>query len=233
MVNQKIPIGKVLVLGLFVLGVSCFFYFDLGQYLTLVAIKESKDSLKIFTESHYDQAVILYVVVYALQTALSLPGGAILTLVGGFLFGSLFGTLYVNIGATAGATLAFLSARYLFRDLIEKKMGKRLESLQAGFSENSFYYLLTLRLIPLFPFFLVNLASGLTRIPIGTYVLGTALGIIPGSFVFSHAGSQLGTINTLKDIASPQVLGAFVLLGLLSLVPVAYRKFKTVSSIQG
>ena len=112
-------------------------------------------------------------------------------------------------------------------------MGKRLESLQAGFSENSFYYLLTLRLIPLFPFFLVNLASGLTRIPIGTYVLGTALGIIPGSFVFSHAGSQLGTINTLKDIASPQVLGAFVLLGLLSLVPVAYRKFKTVSSIQG
>jgi uncharacterized membrane protein YdjX (TVP38/TMEM64 family) len=230
MASQKVAIGKVLVSGLFVLGVSCFFYFDLGQVLTLVAIRESKDSLNVFTESHYYQAVILYVVVYALQTALSLPGGALLTLVGGFLFGSLLGTLYVNIGATSGATLAFLSARYLFRDLIEKKLGKRLKSLQAGFSENSFYYLLTLRLIPIFPFFLVNLASGITRIPIVTYVVGTALGIIPGSFVFSNAGSQLGTINNLKDIASPQVLGAFVLLGLLSLLPIIYKKFRSVPS---
>ncbi len=232
MTNQKVPIGKVLVFGLFVLGVGCFFYFDLGQYLTLDSIRESKDSLKTFTDSHYYQAVILYIVVYAIQTALSLPGAAILTLVGGFLFGSLLGTVYVNIGATSGATLAFLSARYLFRDLVEKNFGKRLESLQAGFSENAFHYLLTLRLIPLFPFFLVNLASGLTRIPLATYVAGTALGIIPGSFVYSNAGNQLGTIAGLKDIASPQVLGAFVLLGLLSLVPVLYRKFRPISPMK-
>jgi uncharacterized membrane protein YdjX (TVP38/TMEM64 family) len=216
-------------LGLFVLGVGCFFYFDLGRYLTLTAIRASKDSLKTFTDTHYSQAVFFYIIVYALQTALSLPGAAMLTLMGGFLFGSLLGTVYVNIGATSGATLAFLSARYLFRDFVEKKFGERLSSLQIGFSKNPFNYLLALRLIPLFPFFLVNLASGLTRIPLATYVVGTAIGIIPGSFVYSNAGSQLGTINSLRDIASPHVLGAFVLLGLLSLLPVVYQKFRTAS----
>ena len=230
MEKTNLPIGKYIVFGLFILGVSSFFYFDLGQYLNLASIKESSDSLKAFTKTHYYQSVILYIVVYTLQTALSLPGAAILTLIGGFLFGSLLGTLYVNIGATSGATIAFLSARYLFRDFVEEKFGKRLSSLQAGFSENPLNYLLALRLIPLFPFFLVNLASGLTRIPLMTYVGATALGIIPGSFVYSHAGNQLGTINSLRDIASPQVLGAFVLLGLLSLLPVIYRKFRPVSA---
>ena len=123
------------------------------------------------------------------------------------------GTIFVNIGATVGATLAFLAARYVLRDWVEKKFGDRLQSFQKGFADNAFSYLLTLRLIPLFPFFLVNMASGLTRVGIGTYILATAIGIIPGSFVFAYAGRQLGTINSLKEIASPNVLLAFTMLG--------------------
>ena len=172
--------------------------------------------------------VVLYIVIYIVQTAFSLPGAAILTLAGGFLFGALLGTVYVNIGATVGATLAFIAARYLFRDAVEKKFGHKLDAIQQGFAKNAFNYLLTLRLIPLFPFFLVNLASGLTRMHLPTYVVGTTLGILPGSFVFANAGKQLGTINSLEDIASPGVIGAFVLLGLLALVPVIYQKVKKV-----
>ena len=178
-----------------------------------------------YTEANYGIAVASFIATYIVQTAFSLPGGAILTLAGGFLFGSLFGTLFVNLGATTGATLAFLAARYLLRDWVEKKFGDRLESIQAGFAKNAFSYLMTLRLIPAFPFFLVNLVSGLTRVPLPTYIIATAVGIIPGSFVYAYAGRQLGTINSLGEIASPPVLLAFTLLGLLALMPIIYRKF--------
>jgi uncharacterized membrane protein YdjX (TVP38/TMEM64 family) len=162
-----------------------------------------------------------------------LPGAVILTLAGGFVFGGVWATLFVNIGATTGATLAFLAARYLLRDAVEQKFGRWLGPLQQGFSQNAFSYLLTLRFIPLFPFFVVNLVSGLTRVPVGTYVVATALGIIPGSFVYAYAGRQLGTINSLKEIASPSVLAAFVLLGLLATVPILYQKFSRPSELGG
>jgi uncharacterized membrane protein YdjX (TVP38/TMEM64 family) len=154
----------------------------------------------------------------------------ILTLAGGFLFGAVGATVFVNIGATTGATLAFLTARYLLRDTVEQKFGKWLGPFQEGFAKNAFSYLLTLRLIPLFPFFVVNLVSGLTRVNVGTYVAATAIGIIPGSFVYAYAGRQLGTINSLKEIASPNVIAAFVLLGLLALVPVVYKRFAAKSA---
>ncbi len=220
----SLPVGKFLVLGLFALGVGAFFYFDLKQYLSLDALKANRDSLLAYTDAHYVTAVAAYILLYCLQTAFSLPGATIFTLAGGFLFGSFVGTLYVNIAATAGATLAFLAARYLLRDWVERKFGERLGSIQEGFARNAFSYLITLRLVPLFPFFLVNLVSGLTRIRLGAYVLATSLGIIPGSFVYANAGRQLGTINSLGEIASPRVLGAFALLGLLSLMPVLYKK---------
>lgn len=212
-------------LGLFALAIGTFFYFDLKQYLSLEALKANRDSLLAYTETHYTTAVVAFILLYCLQTAFSLPGAAIFTLAGGFLFGSFVGTLYVNVAATSGATLAFLAARYLLRDWVERKFGERLGPIQEGFAKNAFSYLITLRLVPLFPFFLVNLVSGLTRIRLGTYVLATALGIIPGSFVFANAGRQLGTINSVGEIASPRVLGAFALLGLLSLIPILYKKF--------
>ncbi|MBX3235604.1 MAG: TVP38/TMEM64 family protein [Nitrospiraceae bacterium] len=217
--------GRVL-LGLsLALGIAAFFYFDLGHLLSLDVLKANRDRLLAFTQEHYGAAVGLFVLVYCTVVGLSLPGGTIMTLAGGFLFGSLLGTLYVNLGATTGATLAFLSSRYLLRDWVERKFGHRLGPIQDGFAKNAFSYLMTLRLIPLFPFFLVNMVSGLTRVNVGTYMLATALGIIPGSFIFAYAGRQLGTINSIKEIASPNVLLAFTLLGLLTLMPVLYKKY--------
>lgn len=216
--------GRIVVVLVFAAALAAFFLLDLKQYLSLEALKANRDHLLAFTSQHYTSAVTLFLLAYVLQTLFSLPGAAILTLTGGFLFGSLLGTLYVNLGATVGATLAFLAARYVLRDWVEQKFGHRLGTLQEGFARNAFSYLLTLRLIPLFPFFLVNLVSGLTRINVGTYVIATSLGIIPGSFVYAFAGRQLGTINSLGEIASPNVILAFTLLGLLALVPILYRK---------
>ncbi len=217
--------GKILVALLFLSAIGAFFFFDLKSYLSLDTVKANRDSLLVFTQEHYGPAVILFILVYIVQTAFSLPGATIMTLAGGFLFGSLWATLYVNIGATAGATLAFLAARYLFHEWVERKFGDRLGPIQEGFAKNAFSYLLTLRLIPLFPFFLVNLLSGLTRVRASTYVAATALGIIPGSFVYTFAGRQLGTINSLSELVSPRLILAFSLLGLLILVPIFYRKF--------
>jgi uncharacterized membrane protein YdjX (TVP38/TMEM64 family) len=223
--QQASPAGKLIVAAVLLAGVAAFYFFDLMAYLSLDMLKANRDRLLAFTETYYVPAVLLFILVYVIQTALSLPGATILTLTGGFLFGSLWAALYVNIGATAGATMAFLAARYLFRDWVEGKFGDRLASLQEGFRRNAFYYLLTLRLIPLFPFFVVNLLSGLTRVRVGTYIGATALGIIPGSLAYTYAGRQLGTINSLAELASPRLLLAFTVLGLLFLMPVLYRRF--------
>jgi uncharacterized membrane protein YdjX (TVP38/TMEM64 family) len=221
-----------LILGILVLGVTAFYYLDLGRFFTLTSLKTNKDALLEYTNQHYTSSVILFIVIYCVQTAFSLPGAAILTLASGFFFGIWLGMVYANIGATSGATLAFLLTRYLFRDWVERKFYKRLQAVQLGFTENAFYYLLTLRLIPLFPFFLVNLACGLTRMPLSTYILATAIGIIPGSFVYANAGKQLGTIHEMNDLLSPGILGAFILLGLLAILPVVYKKFKKGSAPQ-
>lgn len=217
--------GKIMIGAAIAVAMGAFFYFDLGEFLSLNALKENRDHLLAFTEANYATAVGLFILAYIAVTGLSLPGAVILTLAGGFLFGSVFGTVFVNIGATTGATLAFLAARYLLRDWVEQRFGSRLGSIQVGFSKNAFNYLMTLRLIPLFPFFLVNMVSGLTRVSLGTYMTATAIGIIPGSFVFAYAGRQLGSINSLQEIASPNVLLAFTLLGLLAMVPILYKKF--------
>jgi uncharacterized membrane protein YdjX (TVP38/TMEM64 family) len=217
--------GKIAVVLAIGVAVTAFFYFDLSRFLSLQSLKDNRDYLLSFTETHAAVAAALFVLTYVAVTGLSLPGAVILTLAGGFLFGFVWGTLFVNLGATTGATLAFLASRYLLRDWVEQKFGKWLGPVQQGFTSNAFSYLLTLRLIPLFPFFVVNLVSGLTRMNVGTYIVATALGIIPGSFVYAYAGRQLGTINSLKDIVSPGVIGAFVLLGLLALVPSLYKRW--------
>lgn len=223
-------LGKISIAIGIVLAIGAFFYFDLGRFLSLAALKDNRDSLLAFTDSNLTASVGIFILVYTVVTGLSLPGAVILTLAGGFLFGAVGATLCVNIGATTGATLAFLTARYLLRDTVEQKFGRWLGPFQAGFAKNAFSYLLTLRLIPLFPFFVVNLVSGLTRVNVGTYIAATAIGIIPGSFVYAYAGRQLGTINSLTEIASPNVIGAFVLLGLLALVPVVYKRLAAKSA---
>ena len=223
--KSGLGVGKIAVVLAIGVAVAAFFYFDLGQFLSLQALKDNRDYLLSFTETHSAAAAALFVLAYITVAGLSLPGAVILTLAGGFLFGFVWGTLFVNLGATTGATLAFLASRYLLRDWVERKFGKWLGPVQQGFEKNAFSYLMTLRLIPLFPFFVVNLVSGLTRMNVGAYVAATAIGIIPGSFVYAYAGRQLGAINSLKDIASPGVIGAFVLLGLLALLPNLYKKW--------
>jgi len=218
-------IGKAFIAVVVALAIGAFFYLDLGRFLSLTALKENRDSLLAFADANFGAAVGIFILTYVVVAGLSLPGAVILTLTGGFLFGGILATLFINIGATTGATLAFLTARYLLRDTVEQKFGKWMGPFQEGFAKNAFSYLLTLRLIPLFPFFVVNLVSGLTRVNVGTYMLATAIGIIPGSFVYAYAGRQLGTISSLKEIASPNVIGAFVLLGLLALAPVVYKQF--------
>lgn len=218
--------GKVLIAVGIALAIGASFYFDLGRFLSLETLKENRDSLLAFTDANFGAAVGIFILAYVMVAGLSLPGAVILTLAGGFLFGAVLATLFINVGATTGATLAFLSGRYVLRDTVERKFGNWIGPFQEGFGKNAFSYLLTLRLIPLFPFFVVNLVSGLTRVRVGTYVVATAIGIIPGSFVYAYAGRQLGTINSLKEIASPSVIGAFVLLGILALVPVIYKRVR-------
>jgi uncharacterized membrane protein YdjX (TVP38/TMEM64 family) len=222
--SKKPSTGKIVIALAIVLAIGAFFYFDFGQFLSLTALKDNRDSLLAFTDANFVSAVGIFIAAYVIVAGLSLPGAVILTLAGGFLFGATMAALFINVGATTGATLAFLTARHLLRDTVEQKFGKWLGPFQEGFAKNAFSYLLTLRLIPLFPFFVVNLVSGLTRVNVGTYIAATALGIIPGSFVYAYAGRQLGTINSLQEIASPNVIGAFVLLGLLALVPVIYKR---------
>ena len=217
--------GKMILALVIGVAIGAFFYFDLGRFLSLDALKANRDHLLAFTDANYVAAVGVFIAAYAIVTGLSLPGAVILTLAGGFTFGAVLGTVFVNLGATTGATLAFLTARYVLRDSVERQFGTSLRPFQDGFAKNAFSYLLTLRLIPLFPFFVVNLVSGLTRVSAGTYIGATALGIIPGSFVYAYAGRQLGTLNSLQEIASPKVIGAFILLGLLALVPVLYQRF--------
>lgn len=219
-------IKKVLLLLAALVAVGLFFYLDLKRFLTLDSLKANREFLVAYYAAHPVVSVALFMAIYIAQTALSLPGAAILSLAAGAVFGPIFGTLYAVAAATIGATLAFLVARYLLRDLILSRFGSRLEGLNRELEARGFNYLLFLRLVPLFPFFLINLAGGLTRLPLRTFVIATFIGIIPGGFVFVNAGASLATINSLRDVASPRVLGSFALLGLFALVPIIYSKIK-------
>ena len=215
---------KVFLLIFAGLAAGLFFWLDLGRLLTLESLKANRQALLDFYAAHTLATVAGFMAVYIIQTALSLPGAAILSLAAGAIFGSIMGTVYAVISASIGATLAFLVTRYLLRDLVLKRFGKRLEGMNRELEERGFNYLLFLRLVPIFPFFLINLAAGLTRLPLRIFIVGTLLGIIPGGFVFVNAGASLATITSISGIASPRVLGSFALLGLFALIPVFYNK---------
>jgi len=215
---------KIILLIFAGLAVGLFFWFDLGRFLTLESLKGNRQVLLGFYATHRLAMVAGFMAIYILQTALSLPGAAILSLAAGAIFGSIMGTVYAVISASIGATLAFLVTRYLLRDLVLARFGSRLEEMNRELEQRGFNYLLFLRLVPVFPFFLINLAAGLTRLPLRTFMLGTLLGIIPGGFVYVNAGASLATITSLSGIASPRVLGSLALLGLFALIPVFYNK---------
>ena len=217
---------KIVLLVLAVAAIVLFFVFDLGRFLTLASLQANHQALVEFHDAHRLLTVAAFMALYIVQTALSLPGAAILSLAAGALFGTIAGTVYAVIAATVGATLAFVVTRYLLRDLVLGRFGGRLEGINRELEDRGFNYLLFLRLVPVFPFFLINLADGLTRLPLQTFVLATIVGIIPGGFVYVNAGASLATVDSPAAIASPRVLVSFALLGLFALVPVFYTRWK-------
>lgn len=208
------------------LAVGAFFFFDLGRFLTLASLKANRARLEELRAAHAFLVAAAFVLVYIVQTACSLPGAAVLSLASGAIFGVVRGTLYVVAGATVGAVLAFLAGRTLLRDRVTARLGGRMEAIDRGLRDSGFFYLLFLRLVPVFPFFLVNLACGVTALPLRTYALGTLIGIVPGSVVYVNAGASLAAIESVSRVASPRVLGSFALLGLFALLPAAVKEWK-------
>jgi uncharacterized membrane protein YdjX (TVP38/TMEM64 family) len=211
---------QILLLVLFIAVILLIRFSPLGDYLTFDNVKKNREAFRMFAEENYLLSVLLYIIAYVLVVALSIPGAAVLTLTGGFLFGTLPTVLYVNAGATVGAAFAFLIARYLIGDRLQHKYEHQLARFNEEITRNGVRYLLTLRLIPVFPFFLINFLSGLTSIPLATFIWTTSLGILPGTAVYAYAGQQLGAITTVSEILSTKVLVVFLLLGLFAIFPI-------------
>jgi pyruvate/2-oxoglutarate dehydrogenase complex dihydrolipoamide dehydrogenase (E3) component/uncharacterized membrane protein YdjX (TVP38/TMEM64 family) len=208
--------------GLLLLAVAlllaAFFAFDLGRYLTLAEIKTRQAQMQAIYAQSPITVLLAFGALYVAVTALSLPGAVPLTLVGGALFGWAMGTLVVSLASTVGATLAMLSARYVLRDAVQARWGAKLEPLQRGVDQDGPFYLFTLRLLPMVPFFLLNLAMGLTRMKVWTYFWVSQLGMLAGTLAFVNAGTQLGRIDSVSGILSPVLWGSFVLLGVLPFI---------------
>ncbi len=218
--------AKLAILAVFAGGIVAFFAFGGQRYLALETIKANRDALVAFADRHFVAALAIAFVVYAGAVALSLPGALVLSLAVGFVFGRWIGTVLVVVAATVGATLVFLAARYLFAAAARRRLGAVGEKINAGFTEDAFSYLLFLRLVPLFPFFLVNLAPAFTSVPLRTYALATLIGIVPGTFVYVNLGQALGRIDSIKGLVSGETLAAFALLGLFALAPIAWKRWK-------
>jgi pyruvate/2-oxoglutarate dehydrogenase complex dihydrolipoamide dehydrogenase (E3) component/uncharacterized membrane protein YdjX (TVP38/TMEM64 family) len=204
-------------LALIASAVVAYFVFDLGQYFTLDFLKAKQQSFQAYYDARPIRAIGIFVAIYVAVTALSLPGAAILTLAGGALFGLVIGTLVISFASTIGATVAFLASRYLLRDWVRSHFRAKADAIDAGVKKDGAFYLFTLRLVPLFPFFLVNLVMGLTALPVRTFYWVSQLGMLAGTIAFVNAGTQLAAIDSLSGILSPSVLASFAVLGVLPL----------------
>ncbi|MGH1430079.1 MAG: FAD-dependent oxidoreductase [Neptuniibacter sp.] len=210
---KKLPLVFFLVLS-----IAAFFVFDLGQFLSLEFIKQNQASFEQYYAENPVQTVAIYFIIYVLVTALSLPGAAIMTLAGGALFGLSTGVIVISFASTIGATLAFLFSRFLLRDWIQQRFSRQLDSINKGIEKEGAFYLFTLRLVPVFPFFVINLGMGLTPIKTWTFYWISQLGMFAGTIVYVNAGTQLGKLENLSGILSPGLLLSFTLLGLLPLI---------------
>ena len=213
-----------------ILVAAVFFISDLHQYLSLEVLKAEQATIELYRHEHPVLAVVFYMLVYIVVTGLSLPGATLLTLAGGAVFGVLWGTLIVSFASTIGATFAFLAARFLFRDTVNSRFAARLKSINEGIDRDGAFYLFTLRLVPIFPFFMINLTMGLTALRLWTFFWVSQLGMLAGTVVYINAGTQLAKIDSLSGILSPAVLGSFVLLGVFPLL--AKRSIETMKKVQ-
>ena len=214
-------VNKVVMVGLIALGIVAFRYFDLGQYLTLEYIKTSQDKFHTLYIAHRFIVIAAYMGIYIAVTALSLPGAAVLTLAGGGLFGLTVGTVVVSFASSIGATLACLVSRFLLREWVQNKFGGKLTTINDGIEKEGAFYLFSLRLVPIFPFFVINLLMGLTRMRLFTFFWVSQIGMFAGTIVYVNAGKELAKIDSLSGILSPGVLLSFVVLGLF---PITVKK---------
>ena len=207
-----------MILGLILVATILFLGVNFGQYLTLENAKAQQEALNSFIDQNFIYAAATYFFAYIAITAFSIPGAAVVTLLGAALFGFWTSLLLVSFASTIGATIAFLSSRYLLREWVQSKFGSKLSAINQGVEKDGAFYLFSLRLIPVFPFFLINLLMGLTPMTIARFYLTSQIGMLPGTAVYLNAGTQLATIDSLSGIVSPTVLASFALLGLFPII---------------
>jgi len=210
--------SKITLLVLISCLLAAFFIFDTAQYLNLENLKARQADIVAYKQAHEMQAVVLYFVTYVILISLPLPVGAVLTVTGGALFGLWWGTLLVSFASTIGSTLSFLAARFLFRDAIQNKFSDYLVTINKGIETDGAFYLFTLRLVPVFPPFVINPLLGLTPIRTATFFFVSQLGMLAGTMVYVNAGTQLARISALEDILSVELFAAFALLGIFPLL---------------
>ncbi|MBT3400987.1 MAG: TVP38/TMEM64 family protein [Rhodospirillaceae bacterium] len=230
--SRTVLVRRIVPIAVLIAGFVAFFALDLDVFVSLEALKENRETLRMLVSDNGIVAILAFGAIYAVVIAFSLPGGAIMTLTGGFLFGALGGGLVVVVGATVGATALFLIARTAVGDVLRAKAGPFVSKMEDGFRSNALSYLLVLRLIPLFPFWLVNLVPAFLGVSTTTYIIGTFVGIIPGTFVYASVGNGLGALidagqdPDLGIIFRPEILGPLIGLAVLALLPVIYKKIQ-------
>ena len=210
--------AKLILIATIVVLIVAFFVFDLQRFLTLEYLKDRQQAFADFYAANRLLTIAIYFILYVVVTALSLPGAAVMTLAGGGLLGFWTAMVTVSFASTLGATLAFLASRFLLRDWVQGKFGDKLKAINEGVEREGSFYLFTLRLVPLFPFFVINLVMGLTPMRAGAYYLVSQIGMLPGTAVYVNAGTQLGQIESAAGILSPGILISFVLLGIFPLI---------------
>ncbi len=218
MSDKKSPTSKWIVAVVLLICIVLFFYYDLGRFFTLEYLHDSQARFNDYYTNNPTQTISIYMVIYILITALSLPGAAVMTLAGGSLFGLFSGTLIVSFASTIGATLAMIISRWLFRDYIQNKFQNHIKTINDGIEKDGAFYLFTLRLVPAVPFFVINAGMGLAKIRVWTFYWVSQVGMFLGTIVYVNAGSELAKIESLKDIVSPRLLIAFILLGIMPLI---------------
>jgi uncharacterized membrane protein YdjX (TVP38/TMEM64 family) len=219
--SSKKAIQRIaIVVGVIAL-IAVFKIFELERYFSLTYVKASQEAFATLYAQHRVTVIGSYVLIYILVTGLSLPGAAVLTLAGGALFGLVVGTVVVSFASTIGATLACFVARFLLRDWVQNRFEDKLETINRGIRHEGAFYLFTLRLIPVFPFFVINLVMGLTKMRLATYYWVSQVGMLPGTIVYVNAGKELAEIDSLSGILSPGLIISFVILGLF---PITVKK---------
>jgi len=215
---QKRILSRLILLVIAALLVLVFFLFDLDRYFTLASLKTQQQAFADYYAEHTLLTLAVYFGIYVVVTALSLPGATVMTLAGGALFGLWTALVIVSFASSIGATGAFIASRFLLRDWVQGHFGDRLGAVNAGIEKDGAFYLFSLRLVPLFPFFVINLVMGLTPIRVLTFYLVSQIGMLPGTFVYVNAGTRLGQVESAAGILSPQLLLSFALLGLFPLL---------------